>query len=69
MKSNFEILAEYFGKKYNRKNKWDRYKYVADELGVTSRTVWNAIHQKTKNQSLAKLAEKTVNELRQIGQL
>ena len=67
MKKNIEILMAYFGKAYNLKTKTDRYKYVADEFGVTSRTVWNALNQRTRNPILEKLAQKVVNDFRAKG--
>ena len=67
MKKNIKILMKYFGKHYTLKNKTDQYQYVADELGVTTRTVWNALKGKTKNPVLEKLAQKVVDSLRAQG--
>jgi len=64
MEKNIKILMKYFKKHYTLKNKADQYQYVADELGVTTRTVWNALNGKTKNAVLEKLAQKVVESLR-----
>ena len=64
MKKNIQILMKYFGKAYGLKRKTDRYRYVADELGVTPKTIWNVLNDKTQNPILEKLAQKVVDDFR-----
>ena len=67
MKKNIQILMDYFGKTYNLTRKTDKYQYVADELGVTTRTVWNAMIGKTNNKILDNLLKQVVNDFRKKG--
>ena len=67
MKKNIETLMQYFSKTYNLKKKTDRYRYVAEELGVTPKTIWNALNQKTNNPILEKLSKKVVDDFRTKG--
>lgn len=64
-KSNLQILVDYFTKKYNHKNKWDAYRAVGEELGVTSRTVYNHLTGRVFTDALSLNAKRAVRELRQ----
>ena len=67
MKENIKILMKYFGKAYNLERKTDRYQFVADELGVTPKTIWNVLNDKTRSPVLEKLTQRVVDEFRAKG--